>query len=212
MILFYHNLADCFITEAGSPFVAKTVATLFSSRSGIFCCEADTASNAEVVGKNTVWHEWSYIGGSKFLFSDPFRDLLPTPRGTKGFDPFTDIDFVDRFVPTTLDSKTLALVKKIKPTLECLKYWASFLYFITKSTGSQYIESNYETGFDSGDEKRTDAFVRECKNILYLELHVPNINKKIVQLLNNDKDMLSCFFQYDNGFSKLKEYGKRNNF
>lgn len=212
MILFYHNLTDCFITDAESPFVAKTVATLFSSRSGIFCCEAGTASNIQVIGKNTVWHEWSYTGGSKFLFNEPFRDLVPSSRGAGSFDPFNDLDCVDEFVSTTLDSKTLVLVKKIKHTLECLKYWASFLYVITQSTGARYIESNYDTGFDSNNEKKTDAFIRECKNILYLEFNVSNINRKLIQLLNKNKDILSCFLQYDDKFSQFKEYEKRNNF
>lgn len=212
MILFYHNLTDCFITDAESPFVAKTVATLFSSRSGIFCCEAGTASNIQVLGKNTVWHEWSYTGGSKLLFNEPFRDLVPSPRGAGSFDPFNDVDHVDEFVPTALDGKTLVLAKKIKHTLECLKYWASFLYFITQSSGSQYIEANHDTGFHSNNEKKTDAFIRECKNILYLEFNVSNINRKIIQLLNKNKDILSCFLQHDDKFSQFKEYGKRNNF
>jgi hypothetical protein len=212
MILFYHNLTDCFITDTESPVVAKTVATLFSSRSGIFCCEAGTASNSQLIGKNTVWHEWSYEGGSKFHFYDPLRDLVPSARGAGSLDPFNDVDHVDKFVPSTLDGKTLVLAKKIKHTLECLKYWASFLYFITQSSGSQYIEANYDTGFDGKNEKKTDAFIRECKNILYLEFDVSNINRKIIQLLNKNKDILSCFLQYDDKFSQFKEYGKRNNF
>ena len=212
MILFYHNLTGCFITNTDSPFVAKTVATLFSSRSSIFCCVADTASNIEVIGKNTIWHEWSYVGAEKWNFQEPYRDLVPSDRGAGSFDPFSDLDFVDKFVATTPDSKALALVKKIKHTLECLKYWASFLYSITKSPGSQYIEANYDTGFDSNNEKKIDAFVRECKNILYLELDVSKINRKLTQMLNKDKDLLSCFFQHDENFSQFKEYGKRNIF
>lgn len=213
MILFYHHLTDCFITDAESPFVAKTVATLFSSRSAIFCCVANTASNTQVIGKNTVWHEWSYTGGRKFLFYEPFRDLVANrTRGLGSFDSFNDIDHVDKFVSTALDGKTLVLAKKIKHTLECLKYWASFLYDITQSTGSQYIESNHDTGLASNNEKKTDAFIRECKNILYLEFDVSNINRKLIRLLKKNKDVLSCYLQYDPNFSQFKTYEKRNNF
>jgi len=212
MILFYHNLTGCFITDVESPFVAKTVATLFSSRSGIFCCEAGTASNIQVIGKNTVWHEWSFKGESKFRLYDSLSDLVSSDKGAKNLDPFSDVYNVDEFVPTAPDSKTLVLVKKIKHTLECLKYWASFLYVITQSSGSQYIEANHDTGFDSKDAKKTDAFIRECKNILYLEFNVSNINRKLIQLINKDKDILSCFLQHDDKFSQFKEYGKRNNF
>lgn len=213
MILFYHPVTDCFITDAESPFVAKTVATLFSSRSAIFCCVANTASNTQVIGKNTVWHEWSYTGGSKFLFNEPFRDLVPSDRqGLGKFDPFNDLDCVDEFVSTALDGKTLVLAKKIKHTLECLKYWASFLYYITQSTGSQYIGSNYNTGLASNNDKKTDAFIRECKNILYLEFDVSNINRKLIRLIKKNKDVLSCYFQYDPNFSQFKTYEKRNNF
>jgi hypothetical protein len=185
---------------------------LFSSRSGIFCCQADTASNIQVIGKDTVWHEWSYEGGSKFRLYDPLRDLVSNARRRGGYDPLNDLYNVDKFVPTTLDGKTLVLAKKIKHTLECLKYWASFLYVITQSSGSQHIESTHDTGLDSKDEKKTAAFIRECKNILYLEFNVSNINRKLIQLINKDKDILSCFLQHDDKFSQFKEYGKRNNF
>lgn len=191
MIAFYQNLTDCFITAEKSQKVARRAALLMSGRAMIFCCQTQTAKNAELIGEETQWHEWSYLGARKLQFYDALAAQMPGIE----INAIHDIDVFER---AQLDDKRKMLALKLKKMLDCLIYWTKFLDIVRPSDASAFIKNNFNTTFESMQEDAAYGFVNECEKILYLEPSVAEIQKKIYKLLHEQKTYTSIYKEYAN--------------